>query len=127
MELQTFYSHTGEAVGVTASSSLLWTPVVPCWSGSPTLQAHTEFSCRIFLPTCWRSLPSLMTPCRLMRMGCAPAGTSRRAAWWAYWSRRPSSSARSVHPTPWVAPVSLNFCASALRVGFSAQPVSSSS
>lgn len=80
-------------------------------------------SFRIFLPTCWRSLRSLMTPCRRTRTGCALAGTSPRAAWWASWSRRPSSSARSVHTAVRASTVSLNSGVGALSAGLNVQPV----
>lgn len=98
-------------------------PVVPLLSDSPVLLAHTVISFRIFLPTCWRSLRSLMTPCRRTRTGCAPAGTSPRAAWWAFWSRRPSSSARSVHTAVRASTVSLNSGVGALSAGLNVQPV----
>lgn len=43
---------------------------------------------RISHPTCWRSLPSLMTSCRLTRRASALGSTSQNWGWWGCWSRQ---------------------------------------
>lgn len=91
--------------------------------GFPVLQAYTFISFRIFLPMCWRNLQSLKIPCRRMRMACAPAGTSPRAAWWASWSRRPSCSARWVHTAVPEPGRTLGWIPGAVNVALMAKPV----